>query len=302
MKFDKCILCLKPLDDSTPPEHVIPDSLGGRLKHQFLCAECNHGIGAKLYSTIKFDNFIRQAVWKMKDDLPKIFDSIEKQQRYTTQSPIGTILQAERKNSGIHIRPIVQGVEAVLPTKNAVNFMEKKLMQQHGLDSKTAKILASKINETPNEEKVQIYKNLSIIRWDGDKFKPDFTKNTITDSNAMVLMAFEYLALLLGKSIYDEAFDVVRSSIINSEHLIQVEFLLSEEPQAFHLIYPEFEQDKTRICIHLFEYSIAQVTFNKLRVSNSPDFCYLEDLKRHTSLGAMSVAEGKANQWRKFDN
>jgi|GEM_PF-1874770 len=302
MKFDKCILCLKALDDSTPPEHVIPDFLGGRLNHQLLCAECNHGIGSKLYSSIKFDSWVRQAAWKLKDDLPKIFDSIEKRQKYTTQSPIGTVLQAERTNSGIHIRPITDSSEAVLPTVHAVSFMEKKLVQEHGLNSETAKTLASKINETPNGKKVQIYKGLSIVRWDGDKFKPDFTKNTIAEPNAMVLIAYEYLALLLGRAIYDDAFNGIRNSILNGQNLIKVELLLSPKPQAFHLIYPEFEKDRTVISIHLFEYSIAKVIFNKLKISNSPDFCYLEDLKKRISLGAMSVAEAKANQWREFDN
>lgn len=201
MKFDKCILCLKALDNSTPPEHVIPDFLGGRLKHQLLCTECNHGIGSKLYSSIKFDHWVRKAVWELKDNLPKIFNSVEKRQKYTTQSPIGTVLQAERTNTGIHIRQKTDSTEAVLLTVHAVGFMEKKLVQEHGLDSETAKTLVSKINETPNGKKVRIYKDLSIVRWDGDRFKPDFTKNTIVEPNAMVLIAYEYLALLLGRAI-----------------------------------------------------------------------------------------------------
>ena len=300
MEFEKCILCLKKLDVSTPLEHVIPDFLGGKLKSKLLCADCNHGIGSRLYSSIKYDSWVRQAAWKLKDDLPNIFNSIEKRQKYITQSPIGTDLQATRTNSGIHITPITNGIESVLPTENSIIFMEKKLVQKHGLDSKTAKELASKITKTPNGEKVHIYKNLSIIRWNGDNFKPDFTKNGIAEPNAMVLIAFEYLALLLRKDIYDEKFNEIRNSIMNGQKLVEVELFSSPTPQAFHLIYPEFEKDKTIISIRLFGYYIIKVTFNKLIISNLPDFCYLEDLKKHISLKAMSVAEAKANQWREI--
>jgi len=111
----------------------------------------------------------------------------------------------------------------------------------------------------------------------------------------------ESYSLLLGRAIYDEALNGVRDSILNGKSLVKVELLLSPKPLAFHLIYPEFEKDRTVISIHLFEYSITKVIFNKLKVSNLPDFCYLEDLKKRISLGAMSVVEAKANQWKEFD-
>ncbi|MBA3723953.1 MAG: hypothetical protein H0W89_03590 [Candidatus Levybacteria bacterium] len=63
MYFDKCILCLRDLDETSSPEHIIPEYLGGRLKEVILCLTCNNGIGAKLYAEIKFDAHIRRAVF-----------------------------------------------------------------------------------------------------------------------------------------------------------------------------------------------------------------------------------------------
>ncbi len=303
MDFDKCILCLKTLDSSTPPEHVIPYSLGGRLQSLLLCDKCNHEVGAKLYASIKFDSWVRKAVWELRSVLPnKIFEAVEKRQSYTTNSPTGVTLKAKKTNSGIRIKPRSIGTETVLPTQNATKYLEKKLINDFGISSETAKSLSSKVSATPNGEKVQIFKDLHIVKWDAQQFKPDFTSNGISKINAMVLIAFEYLALLLGKSIYDESFNPVRESILNDSELVKVEFFISSKPQPFHLIYPEFESDKTVISIHLFEYSIAKVTFNKLKISNSPDFCYLEDLIKHISLGAWSVVDAKANKWHEFDN
>lgn len=304
MKFEKCILCLTPLKDKTPPEHIIPHSLGGRLKHELLCNKCNHGIGAKLYSTIKFDAHIRKTVFQMRNELPKIFESVESQQRYTTKSPIGTELEAIRRKRGIQIVPVSNGNEKILPTDNAISFMQKHLVEDYGQDNKTATKIASRIKETPNNLKVALHGNLSIVRWDGDNFKADFSKNGISDKNAMILIAYEYLSLLLGKTIYEEAFDHVRETILSQgdNPNLKVNFFLSPKPQPFHLIYPEFETDRTRINIHLFESLIIKVELINLKVSNSPDFCYLEDLVNRTSFGAMSVAEGKSKQWREFDN
>ncbi len=303
MDFDKCILCLKVLDSSTPPEHVIPHSLGGKLQSKLLCGKCNHDVGAKLYASIKFDSWVRKAVWELRSVLPeKIFEAVEKRQAYTTGSPTGVVLKAKKTNSDIRIEPSFRGTETVLPTQNATKYLEKKLIHDFGISSEIAKSLTSKVSATPNGEKVQIFKDLHIIKWDAQQFKPDFTGNGIPRKNAMVLIAFEYLALLLGKSIYNEAFNPIRESILNDLELVKVEFFISRKPQPFHLIYPEFASDKTVISIHLFEYSIAKVTFNKLKISNSPDFCYLEDLVKHMSLGAWSVVDAKANKWYEFDN
>ncbi|OIR06151.1 hypothetical protein GALL_116230 [mine drainage metagenome] len=42
-----CLLCGKPLDHATPPEHVLLDCLGGRKKSKrLLCRACNRHLGA----------------------------------------------------------------------------------------------------------------------------------------------------------------------------------------------------------------------------------------------------------------
>jgi hypothetical protein len=42
--FPECILCGDKLSLATPPEHIIPDYLGGRIKAIILCDKCNHGV------------------------------------------------------------------------------------------------------------------------------------------------------------------------------------------------------------------------------------------------------------------
>lgn len=48
----KCIYCSKPLDGSR--EHIIPDSLNGRLTSKdLICSECNNKFGVSLDPTLK---------------------------------------------------------------------------------------------------------------------------------------------------------------------------------------------------------------------------------------------------------
>lgn len=303
MKFENCIICFKPINKQTPPEHVLPHYLGGRLKGILLCKECNNGIGAKLYSQIKFDAHIRRATYILKEELPQIYLSVERQQIYTTLSPVGTKLKAKRTNTGIHVIPQTDGNWTVLPTKNAVKYLEQKLIEEHGKSSKEAFSISREIQKTPNKEFAKFREGYTTIRWDGEMFQPDYSSNTICEERVILLIAYEFLALLLGNGINEKYFNNVRNMIIyNQMHdLIKVDFFTSSHPQPYHLIYPEFENDRTVINIHLFEYVIFKVQLINLHIENSPDFCYLEDLVNRTSLGAISVAEGKANRWKLFD-
>lgn len=302
--FEKCIICNSNIDIKTSPEHVIPDYLGGRLKLTLLCNLCNSGVGARLYSKLKFDFFIRKASYILRKELPKINKSIENGQRYKTTSPLGIVLKAHSNNSGIKIVPEKKGGSIILPTNNAVRYFERRLIEE-GESVDKAKSKAEMIKETPNNKLEQITKKYKIIRWDAKDFQLDYTSNVVEIDNALLLMSFEYLAVILGKSIYDPFFDNLRNALLNGTKPsnVKVELFTSPKPQPFHLIFPEFEKDRTMVNIHIFEYMLARIEFVGLHVDTRMgiDFCYLEDLVKRNSFGALSVVEGKSNKWRQFN-
>jgi len=303
MEFYRCILCGQPLSKETPPEHVIPDYLGGLFALRLLCKNCNHGVGARLYSLFKTDVYIRKAGAIFKDQLPEIHNSIEKRQLYTTITPTGTTVTALRTNKGIHIRPGLQKDGSVLlRTTDAIPFLAHQLMTEEKLSKEKAFAIAGNIWNIPNKQLHRVSPRRKIVRWNVEGFKKDFSRNTIVDDRAPVLMAYEYIAILLGKSIYDQIFNPVRIFIMNGDknRHISVQKYITAKPQAFHLIYPQFLKDKTAIHIHLFEYAVYTVEIQNLRINNSPDVAHLEDLTNKLSLWALSVKEAKANIWREF--
>ncbi|MBA3723954.1 MAG: hypothetical protein H0W89_03595 [Candidatus Levybacteria bacterium] len=234
----------------------------------------------------------------------RIHNSVENQQFYNTVSPIGTKLKAKRTRAGIQILYRRNHNEIILPTNHAVRYIESKLIKESGKKPAEAKVIAQQILETPNKEIKKFNEGFSIVRWDGEQFALDFSSNKLCDERAYILIAFEYLGLILGRSIYNEGFQHIRSGILKDDRpeLVNVQLFTSKKPQPFHLIYPEFEEDRIRINIHLFEYAIAQVEFLKIRVNSQYSPCYLEDLVNRTSLGSYTVEDAKSNIWREYEN
>lgn len=301
--FPRCILCGKELNKKIPPEHIIPESLGGRLKVICLCAECNHGISAKLYSQIKFDYLIRKSGIVLKESLPKICNRIEKRQSYISKGPLGTDISAIKKGNNFRL---VQGKQRdgsfILPTKNVSSYL-KSLLQTDISENDLENIVYS----TPNNQVKEIVNGFKIVRWDANIYSPDFTQNRLVDNNVPLLMAFEYLSLIVGEKIYSDAFNEAKKMIngeINDSKIIEVEQLVSKNPQPFHRIYPEYLEDRIIIHIWLFEYVVYKVIFKNvvLKNINGNEIPYLEDLVNKKSFISTSVEDAKKKIWYEYTN
>ena len=67
---DRCILCLK--QTALTNEHVIPESIGGRLTSNILCAHCNSTFGSKIEAAARSDPSIRIAVENLSGRIPEV--------------------------------------------------------------------------------------------------------------------------------------------------------------------------------------------------------------------------------------
>lgn len=301
--FPECILCGEGLSLTTPPEHIIPDCLGGRIKAIILCDKCNHGIGASLYSQFKFDHFIRQSGLILKVIIPDIYKNIELSQRYLSKSPAGTVVSGIRRRSGVVLLSGLQTDNSfILPTKNTASYLHAQLNEASPMDE-----IKNMVYDTPNKTLKVVSESLSFIRWDIETVTPDFSKNKPIEERVAVLMAYEYLSLIIGGNIYSEAFKEARQLIngeIDNSKLIKVEQLTSKTPQPFHRIYPEYLEDRIIINIWLFEFVVYKVIFKNivLKNINGNEIPYLEDLVNKKSYVAMSVGEAKKNIWHKYAN
>ena len=99
--FNKCIYCIENEADSW--EHIIPDSIGGRLQAKMLCTDCNSKLGSTLISKVKTDPSIRLAVGHLESDIPELFEAIENNQLYVTKDNNNDVIRLKYKNSRLEI-------------------------------------------------------------------------------------------------------------------------------------------------------------------------------------------------------
>src|SRR6266540_6184296 len=87
--YDRCILCLGP--GPLTEEHIIPDSIGGKLWVRFLCASCNGELGHEIEHSVKNDPAIRLAVERLKERMPILAKKVREGRAYVGNGPTGPV-------------------------------------------------------------------------------------------------------------------------------------------------------------------------------------------------------------------
>jgi len=296
--FDKCIYCLK-----NPPEsweHIIPDSIGGRLQVQVLCSSCNHNLGSELISKIKTDPSIRLAVRNLKDEIPELFEAIEKGQLYNAKDKNDNYIKLRNKNSKLEI--IAHKKEdgsLVLDTKKGIKNIAQMLGKE-GLseDDITDKIQSFKKLE--DNKIIQLSKTVRVVKWTIESIFPNL-QGPMLDEQVIALIAYEFLSLLIGNLIFNDKLDFIRKFIKEGEksQKLVIEHLTSRHYSPYHKIYPELLETEIVINIILFGWLVYRVHLKGFRLS-SADFVYLEDLRNKRTLIAKSVDEAKQGIYDEF--
>jgi hypothetical protein len=299
MNLNRCIACKQILTESNITwEHIIPDFLGGKLQANFLCNRCNNNFGSKIIHTIKNDPAVRFAASALRKEIPEIFLRIEDRQEYVTENPLGTKIKAVRR--GLHA-DIVSGKQnddsLVLKTDDAASYLKKKLQIEDGYSEKEAEEKISSFLDLPNDELVKLSKRYKVIKWDMKGSRPNFSGKPL-DEKAIVLIAYEYLALLIGRTVLGTKLDFIRNYINNNKNSarIIVEPFHASKYQPFHKIFPEFHDTETVIIIDFFSWIVYKVHFKKVKI-NTLDVVYLEDLRGKKSLISHSVKEAKEGKY-----
>jgi hypothetical protein len=97
-EFPKCIVCGQ--EPPGAPEHVIPRMVGGRLKANLLCNNCNHTLGSRFVSELKTDTSIRFAVDSIAEKVPNLAARYSEGSEYIAlDSQFGEVRFAKRGDS-----------------------------------------------------------------------------------------------------------------------------------------------------------------------------------------------------------
>ena len=299
--FNKCILCRKNPADSW--EHIIPESIGGRLQVKVLCLSCNNTLGSKLISQVKADSSIRLAVKNLKNEIPGLFEVMENGQIYYATDINKNLVKLKYKNSKLEI--IANKKEdnsIVIDSKKAIkNKNIEKILKKDGLSKDEIVDKIQFFEKLKDNKIVRLSKNTKIVKW---SIEPESIFSNLQDSfideKVIVLIAYEFLSLLIGNLIYEDNFDFVREYIRKGEisKKLIIESLTSKHYSPCHEIYSELSETEIVINIILFRWIVYKVHFKKFKLLGITDFVYLEDLKnKREMLFTKPIDEAKNNNY-----
>lgn len=276
---DQCILCLNQYELTN--EHIIPDSLGGRLTSQFLCIKCNSTLGRKIEHAARFDPSIRIAVQQLANDIPELVKKLSEKQRHIGQSESGLspgfICNGDFR---IFSKELPDG-SLVQPTEVAKKTVEK-ILKKSGDRKLPIQDALRAFDNAPENKRIKIAPGLEIVNWRIDKVTPDYSKSPLMNPVIPLKIAYEFMACHLGTAIYNDVHQLndIRQSIIelhpDSKHY-RVERLHAAEYKPFHGICFEGNNPYASFQIRLFGWLVFRVKFLRVAI-NGPQYIYTHDL------------------------
>jgi hypothetical protein len=260
---------------------VIPGSLAGDLKCDFVCKPCNDVFGSTFEASAKTDPAIRLAVANLHKELPAaVYQRIEDGQEWTVQS--GPIPGRATFRAGELMPKAFSHTDGSLmvPTKDAPGHIER-IARRNGYDAETVRAASARLSNIPESKKVELLPGLTIIDWPTDKAEPNLSGSPVDDL-VLVKTAFEFLAIVAGTAICRDHphLDEIRSVLKGSGETagFRVERLLSPNYAPFHGLCFEGNDPYARVQVRLFGRLAFRVHFPRLAV-DAPKLVYTHDLK-----------------------
>jgi HNH endonuclease len=295
-EFEKCILC-----KINPPEnweHIIPESLGGRLQAKLLCVSCNSTLGSELIGNLKQNASIRLIMEDLKNELPSLYAKLMDKATFVGKSPDGTLIRVSRTNKGQKVLPS-RGIDGsiIQDTKEASKTLENILVKDNlPLDEiEKLKLIFAELEE---DAPLDISGSFTFVKRPLTRLQPELNPKVEIDDRLPTLIAFEFLALLIGNQILSTDFDDIRQYIrygTLTENIV-VEQVHGKKNDTVHAIVVEPTENTIRFHIRLFRWITFLVNFKHF-IYKGLDSVYMEDLKLQKSLFAKTRKEAKQNIW-----
>lgn len=292
--FRQCIVCIEAPADTW--EHVIPGSVGGRLQARLLCSTCNSTLGSILVSKLQVDPSIRWAVECLKDELPELYASTQEGLPFEGKADDGSTIKGIRKGNilGVLFGRGAKG-SIIQDTGEAKKRLRKTLGKQ-GFSTAEIENLVARLDQLKDDQALQIPDGSVFVKRTTPAMKPQVGTEFV-DERLPALIAYEFLALLLGKAIYDHYFDEIREYIRTGERTARctVQRMGAEKYGTFHALDLQTGQDDCVIFVRFFRLLVFSVHFSKFPYLGI-DGVYLEDVKEKKSFVAKSridASQGK---------
>jgi len=284
--FTHCIVCLT--NEVGDWEHILPRSVGGRLEAELLCNSCNHKFGSKFVGQLNQDPTIRYAYEHLREQIPFLYNKSQAKATWVGNTSDGSIIRLSNAAGKPRILPVRQADGSlIMDTDEAASALVIKLTKAK-LTSEEVANYQNRFATLPEDELLLLPTGEIFVKRTLPRFYPETTTYHVT-KQLPALIAYEFLALLIGDAIYHEYFQPVRDYISEgiATDVLLIRPLHAEKYSPYHVIDLDTTLNTTTINIRLFRAIIFSVTFIGLPYSG-PNVVYQEDLEDRKSPIALS--------------
>lgn len=295
-EFDKCIICKSKSPENW--EHVIPESLGGRLQARLLCISCNSTLGSELIGNLKNNATIRLIMDDLKNELPSLYSRLMNKTTFVGKAPDGSLIRVSRSEKGQKVLSS-RGMDGsiIQDTREARRALEN-ILAKNNVASDEIEKLKKIFTELEEDVPLDVSNNYTFVKQPIIQIQPELNPDVEIDDRLPTLIAFEFLGLLIGNQILHKDFDDIRHFLHHGTptDTIVVERVSGQKNDTIHAIVVEPIENTIRFHIRLFRWLTFLVTFKHF-IYKGPDSVYMEDLKLQKSLFAKTREEAKQNIW-----
>jgi hypothetical protein len=294
-KLEKCILCSDKPPDSR--EHVIPKCIGGTLEALVVCTSCNSQFGSGFVSQLKKDPSIRMALHYLGDKVPELAKQFNEGIEFYAEGaggfPVGVSWKGGSWKTKARQR---NGNVLEIDTDEVPKFIRNTLKKQ-GLSKADIDYWVSQLTACENGQKIILPSGHTLVKNEATVQLPKLTEGFV-DKRVPVLIAFEFLALCMGNSIFQASFDAVREYIRLGTGTRQVEVLekRAREYDSSHTVRFRVEDGIVTVFVQFFRWYVFEVRFRNIPPPPR-DIVYVEDLENKQILLALSHEEAKQGKW-----
>jgi hypothetical protein len=260
---------------------MIPESLGGTLESDIQCSTCNnYRLGSALISHAKENYPVRLAVNYLKNELPELFNSIENRQTYTGRDQSGQVGTLVFRNNKLITKVSKKEDGSIIYDESESEKHLRKILAKQGLEKLEIEKTLLNIRSSPLNEWLRLPSKGAVKRFRYDDVY-QIPGRTEMDDRIVVLIAYNYLCLLLGKLVFNDRLQFIREFILSGTLTEQISIdqqFYTNEYQPFHRIHYEASDVSITIKILLFGSIHHVVTFWGMTTYRSNKIL-IEDLK-----------------------
>jgi hypothetical protein len=254
----KCIICCRKPADTW--EHILPESIGGRLQAKILCSTCNSEVGSEIEADIKSNASIRLAIEHLKTELPDLYREMQERQRFIGKDSQGRKVEMYCKKGKIRVCAKTLDDGSLIQDTDKARGDLQRMLRKKGIDEPKISRVLEEFDTLPEDQCVELPYGLVLAKWSIGSVQPDLTSPSI-DNRVPLLIAYEFLSLVLEPVIFSEKLSSIRETIQGKQwpSFCRIDHLTTRKYAPEHSLYMKTGKREATIFIRLFGWLVYAV-------------------------------------------